>query len=291
MPSKRTEVTIHSEKGVAPTAASCGLIMPISAIDGATEEHWAEVKNIITEAVESIEDVKFTVRLVSDADEIGVIQKRILQNIYSSDIVICDVSGKNPNVMFELGLRLAFDKATVIVKDDKTDYSFDTGVIEHVGYPRDLRFGKVVDFKRILADKVLQTYRVMQANPDHSIFLKNFGKFQVASLSEQEVPAQTIVLEMLGDIQSELATLKLRTDLPSSRKRETSTAATAKISAAVVAYARRRKMRNFMGLVGNVDFYRAIERDVNAPMLFDGPTQFEAAVDAVLKALANLESA
>jgi hypothetical protein len=35
--------------------------------------------------------------------------------------------------MFELGMRLAFDKPTVIIKDDKTDYMFDTGIIEHVG--------------------------------------------------------------------------------------------------------------------------------------------------------------
>jgi hypothetical protein len=71
-----------------------------------------------------------------NADDIGVIQKRIVQNLYSSDVIVCDVSGKNPNVMFELGMRLAFDKPTLIVKDDKTDYSFDTGIIEHVPYPR-----------------------------------------------------------------------------------------------------------------------------------------------------------
>jgi hypothetical protein len=34
---------------------------------------------------------------------------------------LCDVSGKNANVMFELGLRLAFDNPTIIIKDDKTE--------------------------------------------------------------------------------------------------------------------------------------------------------------------------
>jgi hypothetical protein len=53
------------------------------------------------------------------------------------------VSGKNPNVMFELGIRLAFDKATIIIKDDKTDYSFDTSVIQHIPYPRDLRHNQI----------------------------------------------------------------------------------------------------------------------------------------------------
>jgi hypothetical protein len=131
-------------------------------------------KTLITEAVEGITVPKFNVRLVSDADDVGVIQKRIVQNIYTSDIVVCDVSAKNPNVMFELGMRLAFDKPTVIVKDDKTDYRFDTGIIEHVPYPRDLRFNRIVTFKSSLADKIVATYNAAKADPQYSTFLKNF---------------------------------------------------------------------------------------------------------------------
>lgn len=83
--------------------------MPISSLDGCTAEHWVEVKSIICEAIGAVAEPQFSVKLVSDADDVGVIQKRIVQNIYSSDIIVCDVSGKNPNVMFELGMRLAFD--------------------------------------------------------------------------------------------------------------------------------------------------------------------------------------
>ena len=156
---------------------ACGLVMPISPLDGCTGEHWAEVKAIITEAVETVDAYEFTVRLVSEADDIGVVQKRIVQNIYSSEIVVCDVSGKNPNVMFELGMRLAFDKPVVIVKDDKTEYSFDTGIIEHLTYPRDLRFARIIEFKQALAAKVVNTWRAAQRS-EHSTFLKNFGKLQ-----------------------------------------------------------------------------------------------------------------
>jgi len=182
--------------------------MPISGIDGCPAEHWNEVKKIICEAVGSISAPQFTVKLVSDADDVGVIQKRIVQNVYSSDVLVCDVSGKNPNVMFELGMRLAFDKPTVIVKDDKTDYAFDTGIIEHVPYPRDLRFSKVVAFKSALADKVVATYRAASNDPEHSTFLKNFGKFQVANLSEAVVPAERIVIEMLQELQFEVGRLR-----------------------------------------------------------------------------------
>jgi hypothetical protein len=67
--------------------------------------------------------------------------------------------------MFELGMRLAFDKPTVIVKDDKTTYNFDTSPIEHVGYPRDLRFTKIVQLKEELAKKIVATYQASKTDP------------------------------------------------------------------------------------------------------------------------------
>lgn len=186
---------------------TCGLVMPISAIDGNSSEHWTEVKNILTEAIEGIKETSFKVTLVSDSDDSGIIQKRIVQNLYSSDIVVCDVSAKNPNVMFELGMRLAFDKPAIIVKDDKTDYSFDTSIIEHLQYPRDLRFSKIVTFKNLLADKVIGTYKAAANDKNHSTFLKSFGEFKVASLTESVVPADVLILEMISDLQSEIKKL------------------------------------------------------------------------------------
>lgn len=133
----------------------CGVVMPISSIDGCAETHWSEVRVILEEA---IDQAGFEPNIVSNSDDVGIIQKRIIQNLYENPVVVCDVSGKNPNVMFELGLRLAFDKPTIIVKDDKTAYSFDTSPIEHLEYPRDLRFGKIVELKEKLADKICATY-------------------------------------------------------------------------------------------------------------------------------------
>jgi hypothetical protein len=129
----------------------CGVIMPISSIGDYPDSHWADVLAIIGAAVS---DAGLDASLVSNADEVTVIQKTIVQNLYDNPIVICDVSGKNPNVMFELGLRLAFDKPTIVVKDDKTSFSFDTGTIEHLAYPRDLRFARIVDFKAKLTAKI-----------------------------------------------------------------------------------------------------------------------------------------
>src|SRR6266436_941163 len=191
-----------------PDAPMCGLVMPISAIDGCSSEHWAEIQAIISDALKSIPDPQFSVRLVSTSDDIGVIQKRIVQNLYTDEIIVCDVSAKNPNIMFELGMRLAFDKPTVIVKDDKTSYSFDTSPIEHLEYPRDLRFTKIIQFKEQLATKVLATYQASKSDPKHSTFLKHFGTFQVAKLSQETVSSDQLILAQLAEVQAQIAGLQ-----------------------------------------------------------------------------------
>lgn len=185
----------------------CGVVMPISAIDGCSEGHWGDVLGILTEA---IEDAGFTGNLVSNADDVGIIHKRIIQNLYDNPIVVCDVSGKNPNVMFELGLRLAFDKPTIIVKDDKTSYSFDTSSIEHLEYPRDLRFSKIVEFKEKLREKLSATYKKANSDPNYTTFLKHFGEFKIAKLDQKEVSGQEFIIEELQSMRRSINRLDMR---------------------------------------------------------------------------------
>jgi hypothetical protein len=180
-----------------PSRAICGIVMPISAIDSCSEQHWAGVREILSD---SIEDADFIPQLVSDADEVGIIHKRIVQNLYENPIVVVDVSAKNPNVMFELGMRFAFDRPTVIVKDDKTSYSFDTSTVEHLTYPRDLRFGQIVEFKEALTDKIRATVRQAENDPNYTTFLKHFGTFKVAKTKTETVSPDQIVLEELRSL-------------------------------------------------------------------------------------------
>lgn len=193
-----TEGTKSEEKPV------CGIIMPISATPECLASHWQEVKGIL---VDAIQDAGLTPNLVSDANDSGVIQKRIVQNIYDNEIIICDVSCKNPNVMFELGLRLAFDKPTIIVMDDHTPYSFDTAPIEHLGYPRDLNFYKVVEFKKKLTEKINGTLDAAK-EPGYSTFLKHFGEFKVATIENKKGSINDVVLARLEEMAQQIASLK-----------------------------------------------------------------------------------
>jgi len=192
-----TKETAEPKKAKETEKPTCGIVMPISDIDSYTAEHWLDVKQILLDVIDS---AGFTGSLVSEAEETSIIQKTIVQNVYNNDLVICDVSGKNPNVMFELGMRLAFDKATIIIKDNITDYSFDTSPIEHLTYQRDLRFPTIVDFKEKLKNKIIATYKTSKADANYSTFLKSFGEFKIAHLESKEISPDEFIIESLKDL-------------------------------------------------------------------------------------------
>jgi nucleoside 2-deoxyribosyltransferase len=49
----------------------------------------------------------------------------IMRAIKQADFVIADVTGQNPNVMFELGLAVASKKLALLVSQDSKDVPFD----------------------------------------------------------------------------------------------------------------------------------------------------------------------
>lgn len=182
----------------------CGIVMPISAIDDCSANHWEDVKGILCEAIDT---AGYVPNLVSDANDSGIIQKRIVQNLYDNEIVVCDVSCKNPNVMFELGMRLAFDKPTIIVIDDKTNFSFDTAPIEHLIYPRDLSYFEILRFKQNLSNKIVGTIQASK-EPEYTTFLKHFGEFKVADIEHKKGTMNDIILSRVNDVFTEVQRLK-----------------------------------------------------------------------------------
>jgi len=194
-------VDINNPNGDEKTRlVTCGVIMPISANDECDAQHWNNVREIIFSV---IEEAEMTPNMVSDSLETGVIQKSIVQNIYKNEIVICDVSCKNPNVMLELGMRLAFDKPVIIVKDDKTNYSFDSSPILHLTYPRDLRYNLINDFRESLLSKIVET----KSGKNENSFLKSFGPFKVAEISSESAPISNIILDEIRELKSALGSV------------------------------------------------------------------------------------
>ena len=195
------------------------------------------------------------------------------------------ISAKNPNVMFELGLRLSFDKPTIIVKDDKTSYSFDTSPIEHLTYPRDLRFSQIVDFKSQLSSKIKSTHRVATNDPNYTTFLKHFGTFAIAKLDSKEVSADELILIELRDLRVSLST---RSSWGSSESLlggkladDKATIAMERISSEIKRELKERQLTSKDDIrAAREEVKAALERRVG-PEYFPGPREYAAFFDSV----------
>lgn len=170
----------------------CGVIRPIAELGDYPASHWVEVHAIIADAVEK---AGYRARLVSDSDAAGVILSEIVTNLYNDPIVICDVSGRNANVMFELGMRLAFEKPVIIIKDDKTPFSFDTSPVKHLLYPQSLRFQSIIDFKKDLTRGIVATIEASKKS-DYRGYLQQFGPIAVTQLGEQSITLDAFAEEL-----------------------------------------------------------------------------------------------
>ncbi|MCT0035236.1 hypothetical protein EFK23_07885 [Lactococcus lactis subsp. lactis] len=58
----------------------------------------------------------------------------IINQLKNSDLVIADVSGNNPNVMFELGYRIALEKPYIIIAQNINELPFDISSIRTLIY-------------------------------------------------------------------------------------------------------------------------------------------------------------
>lgn len=185
------KITTENEK------LTCGIIMPIASMGSEyPESHWIDIRSIINRAIEK---AGFIPRIVSESDDATLIQKSIIENIYNDPIIVCDVSNKNANVMFELGMRLAFNKPVVIIKDDITGYSFDTSNIEHISYRKDLRYQTIESFINSLTKKIKATYeKSISENPQP--FLSHFGNFKVATIDNQTIGAPEALEQLLNKV-------------------------------------------------------------------------------------------
>lgn len=98
--------------------------------------HWLHVMETLF--VPAIEDAGFTpVRPIAQGSDL--IHAGIIRHLSEVDLVLCDLSGHNPNVFFELGVRTALNKPIALIRDERTDLPFDTSVVNTLEYQSSLR--------------------------------------------------------------------------------------------------------------------------------------------------------
>lgn len=133
----------------------CFVIMPISDQGDYPKGHFDKVYQQIFKP--AIESAGYEAYRVDENKICDSIMKKIFDAIYNCPMAICDLSNKNPNVLYELGLRQAYDKPVVLLQDDKTDKIFDISGINTVYYKSDRLYENILDARERLKEAIIST--------------------------------------------------------------------------------------------------------------------------------------
>jgi hypothetical protein len=119
----------------------CFVLMPISDPKGYDGGHFQRVyQDLLRPACQA---AKFEARRADEVTASNLIQLDILHRLLRSPMALCDLSSLNPNVMFELGIRQAFDMPVVLIKDDDTPNVFDIAPLRTITYRHTIKCRRI----------------------------------------------------------------------------------------------------------------------------------------------------
>lgn len=199
----------------------CGVIMPISETATHSEQHWKAVQTLLHRA---ISNSGFEPRNVWESTATDRISERIIGNIFQVPILVADITDLNPNVMLELGLRLASKKPTVVIATNGSIIPFDIRDFHAVFYPSDMNMLAMEDFFRVLS-KILKDKHKSLLDDKYTPFLGNVI-VDVVSPETREVSLNEAILSRLEQISTRLnsvetlARIERTSSLVRSRKAE-----------------------------------------------------------------------
>lgn len=134
---------------------NCFIIMPIADIEGYPQGHFKHVyENIISPACEL---AGYKAQRADEVKASNLIHLDILNKLIEAPIAICDLSTRNPNVLFELGIRQAFDKPVVLIQEKGTPRIFDIAPLRYLEYSKEMKYHEVLRSQQELKESLQAT--------------------------------------------------------------------------------------------------------------------------------------
>lgn len=101
---------------------TCFVVTPIGDENTAIRRH---IDGIIDQAIIPAIGDEFEIKVAHREYEIGSINDRVIQSVCNSDLVVANLTGLNPNVMFEIAIRYSFGKPAIVIAEKGTKLPFD----------------------------------------------------------------------------------------------------------------------------------------------------------------------
>ncbi|ENY3129446.1 hypothetical protein ACFXAP_003513 [Vibrio cholerae] len=192
-----------NEKSSGNDRPVCFVVMPIADVHDYEAGHFGRVYEHLLKP--AIIKAGYNPVRADDTVKTDYIVIDIIQKIIESEMVVCDFSSRNPNVMYELGIRHAFNKPVVLVKDRKTEKIFDIQGLRYVEYDHSLRIDSVQKDISKISEFISDTAR-SDGNGINSVV-------QLAGIMAADIPERQQVSGDTKVLLSAISSLEKRIDL------------------------------------------------------------------------------
>jgi hypothetical protein len=116
----------------------------------------------------AIERAKLTpIRADADIYGTGKIIDQIWKGIHAARVLVAELTGRNPNVLYELGLAHALYKPVVLVSSNKDDVPFDVQHVRVIYYEKEDPF-----WGQKLIEKVAENILSALQNPRDAVLFR-----------------------------------------------------------------------------------------------------------------------
>lgn len=193
----------------------CFVIMPIADTEGYEIGHFNRVYEYIIKP--AIIKSGFKPLRADEVNKANFIIIDILKQIISTDIAICDLSSRNPNVLYELGIRQAFNLPVCLLKDKKTSRMFDIQGFRDVEYDEKLRIDNVEKTVEQLAENILNTYESKGKDINSIIQLMGIKPAEIKTTTEISTDT-SIILESINNLNNKVRNIQSEFNLSESKK-------------------------------------------------------------------------
>ncbi len=180
---------------------TCFVIMPFSKTTSCSEEEWTVLFEKVLKP--SIEGAGLDYVCRRSVATRGNIVGAILRDINDSHVILADLTDRNANVFYELGVRHALKDRSILIAQKGEDIPFDLQAYAYHVYD-----WKTPEGIRALADKMKQLLTEIDNNserPDNPVsdFLRVHYRIEVEPVPEIIAPTEVAVAQPLVGIAAE----------------------------------------------------------------------------------------
>ncbi len=181
------------------TNKKCFVITPIGPANSPIRR---KIDGLIDEVIEPVmKELGYEVEVSHRISESGTMTAAIIKRVYNSDLVIANLTGNNPNVMYEVALRHASAKPIIHITENVAELPFDVNDQRTIQYADDM-FG---------AMELKETLKKMVKSIDFDILSNNpvtdaLGRRDVVNVPQEQ---KVDLADMLSGIMSELNEVKM----------------------------------------------------------------------------------